>query len=141
MMLWTQEISRERDGTATVRSICTDKSMKKSLVHRWHRSGCTDEQVNCPFCLFVRKMPESNFPPDAYVSFSLWRGEKKKQQQQHHFRFSDWRNSLTPTPLKKEHKIETPSYKWGCIFSRGRLREIPSPQPCPRPRNHHGRAV
>lgn len=112
MKLWTQKISREMNGSTKVRSICTDKSMKNSRVQRWHRSGCTGEQVNCPFCLFVRKMPETNFSPHAYGSFSVCvcvcaEGDQKKKKNPAttaSFSLSDWRNCLAlnpPPPLKR----------------------------------------
>lgn len=48
--------------TTKVRSICTDKSMKNSGVHHWNHSACTDEQVNCPFCLLWERCLKPIFP-------------------------------------------------------------------------------
>lgn len=130
MELWTQEMSRETNGGAKLGSICTDESMKSSRLHRRERSGCADEQVNCPFCLFVRKTPETNFPLDANVG----RGEKKKSSQ-----------VLAP-PLEElpSHPPPSGDSGGGAAFSAlaGGEREIfHQRQPRPGPRNHHARAV
>lgn len=76
MKLQTQKISREMNCTTKVRSICTDKSMKNSGVHHWNCSACTDEQVNCPFCLLWERCLKPIFPRCIYQPYVL---EKKIQ--------------------------------------------------------------
>lgn len=75
MKLQTQKINREMNFTTKVRSICTDKSMKNSRVHHWNCSVCTDEQVNCPFCLLWERCLKPIFPRRISQPYAL--GKKK----------------------------------------------------------------
>lgn len=82
MKLQTQKISREMNCTTKVRSICTDKSMKNSGVHHWSCSACTDEQVNCPFCLLWERCLKPIFPrrisqPYVLEKNQLWKTQKQ----------------------------------------------------------------
>lgn len=83
MKLQTQKISREMNFTTKVRSICTDKSMKNSRVHHWNCSVCTDEQVNCPFCLLWERCLKPIFPRRISQPYALgkknqlWKTQKQ----------------------------------------------------------------
>lgn len=82
MKLQTQKISREMNCTTKVRSICTDKSMKNSGVHHWSYSACTDEQVNCPFCLLWERCLKPIFPRHIFQPYVLEKNQLWKTQKQ-----------------------------------------------------------
>lgn len=106
MKLQTQKISREMNCTTKVRSICTDKSMKNSGVHQWNCSACTDEQVNCPFCLLWERCLKPIFPRCIYQPYVL--GKKinyGRAEKQIHFRNLVMKMTLTQNQ-KRDRKSE-----------------------------------
>lgn len=115
-------------------------------INPWRTAGCI---VGTALAALMSRLIahfvylwETNFPPDAYVSFSVWRKEKKNQQQQHNFH-SPIEGTLShqPPPPKKSIKHRPPVID-GAVFpavagwERFHHRIL-----APWPKNHHRRAV